>query len=53
VYAPNGLDILYDGVLAPNPLTPHLALFRAKAASYAERWPWLRVSTGHRQGVPT
>lgn len=43
LYAPNGLAILYAGVLAPNPLTPHLALFREKAASYRARWDWLQV----------
>lgn len=44
LYAPNGLAILYEGVLAPNPLTCHLPLFRDKAASYKRRWEWLRVS---------
>lgn len=43
VYAPNGLAILYDGILAPNPLTNHAALFEAKARSYRERWPWLTI----------
>lgn len=43
LYAPNGLAVLYDGVLAMNPLTPHLDLFERKAASYRARWPWLRV----------
>jgi uncharacterized protein len=43
VYAPYGLALLYDGVLAPNPLTDHRELFQAKAASYRRRWPWLRV----------
>lgn len=43
VHVPNGFDILYAGELTPNPLTPHLPLFRAKAASYQRRWPWLRV----------
>jgi hypothetical protein len=43
VYAPNGLAILYDGILAPNPLTNHTALFEAKARSYRERWPWLTI----------
>lgn len=43
VYAPHGLEILYAGQLAPNPLTPHRALFRAKALSYRSRWPWLQV----------
>ena len=35
---------LFHGVLAPNPLTDHGALFEAKARSYQERWPWLRVA---------
>ena len=43
VYAPNGLALLYAGVLAPNPLTWHLPLFRQKAASYRRRWEWLQV----------
>jgi uncharacterized protein len=42
-YAPNGLQVLYAGALAPNPLTNHLPLFRAKAASYKSRWEWLEV----------
>lgn len=44
LYAPNGLDMLYAGLLTPNPLTRHLPLFRQKAASYKGRWDWLRVS---------
>lgn len=43
LYAPNGLALLYTGVLAPNPLTSHLPLFREKAASYKSRWDWLQV----------
>lgn len=43
LYAPNGLQDLYAGVLAPNPLTPHFRLFRDKAASYRRRWSWLQV----------
>lgn len=45
LYAPNGLEILYAGLLAPNPLTPHLHLFREKAASYKQRWNWLEEAT--------
>lgn len=45
VYAPNGLDMLYAGMLTPNPLTPHLDLFRRKAASYKQRWDWLDVAS--------
>jgi hypothetical protein len=44
VHAPNGLESLYAGLLTPNPLTPHLPLFRAKAASYKSRWDWLEIS---------
>ncbi|KQV53658.1 nucleotidyltransferase family protein [Duganella sp. Root336D2] len=44
IYAPNGLEILYEGVLSSNPLTPYLDLFEQKAASYSARWPWLRVA---------
>jgi len=43
LYAPYGLSMLYEGVLAPNPLTDHRALFEAKARSYQARWPWLRT----------
>lgn len=43
LHAPNGLADLYAGVLTPNPLTPHIALFREKANSYRSRWPWLEV----------
>ena len=43
IYAPNGLDLLYQGVLAPNPLTPYLDLFQQKAASYQARWAALRI----------
>jgi len=46
LYAPNGLALLYDGVLTPNPLTDHRPLFRAKAQAYRDRWPWLRIVEG-------
>ena len=46
IYVPNGLTILYAGVLTPNPLVPHLQLFREKAASDCSRWGWLRVAEG-------
>jgi hypothetical protein len=41
--APRGLDALYRGELAMNPLVPHRDLFEAKAASYRARWPALRI----------
>lgn len=43
VYAPNGLELLYKGILTPNPLKPHKSLFAEKAASYQQRWPWLSI----------
>jgi len=43
LYAPYGLGMMYEGVLSPNSLTDHRALFEQKARSYRERWPWLRV----------
>lgn len=43
LYAPNGLTLLYDGLLTMNPLTPHRDLFERKAASYCMRWPWLQI----------
>jgi hypothetical protein len=50
LYAPNGLALLYDGVLTMNPLMPHRELFERKAASYRARWPWLRVQPGTDNG---
>lgn len=44
LYAPNGLDLVYDGVLTLNPLTPYRDLFQLKAESYRARWPWLRIA---------
>ncbi len=43
LYAPYGLLDLYRGVLRPNPLIDHRALFRNKANSYRARWPWLQI----------
>jgi hypothetical protein len=47
LYAPNGLQGIYAGILTPNPLTDHRALFEQKARSYRERWPWLQVRGLH------
>lgn len=44
LYAPYGLDLLYEGLLTMNPLSPHRDLFERKAASYQARWPWLTVA---------
>lgn len=43
LYAPNGLNLVYDGVLTINPLTPHRDLFLQKSESYLARWPWLHI----------
>lgn len=47
IYAPHGLPLLYEGMLAPNPLTDYRTLFEEKARSYRARWPWLRVEPGN------
>ena len=44
--APYGLDALYRGELAMNPLVPYRELFEAKAASYRARWSSLRIVDG-------
>lgn len=46
VLAPYGLEALYVGRLAANPACPDPTAFAAKAASYRERWPWLRLEGG-------
>jgi hypothetical protein len=43
LYVPYGLTELWDGVLRMNPANPRPTLFRQKAASYQQRWPWLRI----------
>lgn len=44
VYAPFGLDDLWNGMLRPNPRNHRPNLFRTKAESYRARWPWLRIA---------
>lgn len=43
LYAPNGLDDLVSGTLRINPRNPRPELFRLKAKSYQQRWPWLQI----------
>ena len=43
VYAPYGLDDLWEGVLRINPANPQPARFLEKAATYQARWPWLTI----------
>jgi hypothetical protein len=43
LYAAGGLQEVYDGILRINPVNRQTLAFRAKAASYQSRWPWLRI----------
>ncbi len=43
LFAPFGLDELDAGMLRMNPVNPRPELFRLKAESYRERWPWLTI----------
>jgi uncharacterized protein len=43
VYAPYGLDDLYAGRLGMNRFNPRPDQYRAKAASYRQRWDWLTI----------
>ena len=40
---PYGFDDMFDGVLRANKPYAQRDLFNAKVASYAARWPWLRI----------
>ncbi|WP_017668862.1 nucleotidyltransferase family protein [Sandarakinorhabdus sp. AAP62] len=43
VFAPYGLDDLYAGRLGMNRFNPKPEQYRAKAASYQQRWEWLTI----------
>lgn len=43
--APYGIDDTEQGILRSNPATPNPEGFLAKAQSYQERWPWLKIVT--------
>ena len=43
LYAPNGLQDVYDGILRMNPVNSQPIQFRQKAEDYQLRWPWLRI----------
>jgi hypothetical protein len=42
VYAPYGLDDMYQGILSPNPRVDHGPLYEPKVRDYQARWNWLR-----------
>jgi hypothetical protein len=43
LYAPDGFDDLAAGILKMNPRNPKPDLFRHKAETYQQRWPWLKI----------
>jgi uncharacterized protein len=43
LYAPNGLQEVYEGILRTNPINRQPVQFRKKAEDYRLRWPWLRI----------
>ena len=43
-YAPDGFEDFLSGVLRINRRNPRPDLFRQKAASYQQRWPWLEIA---------
>jgi hypothetical protein len=45
LYAPNGLEEAWEGVLRINPMNPQPDLFLKKAEDYRARWPWLRIQS--------
>ena len=44
LYAPHGVEELYEVVLTMNPINPKPNLFRKKALDYQSRWPWLVIA---------
>lgn len=45
LYAPNGLEDMWRGVLRANPLNADEKRFREKADDYRSRWPWLEIAS--------
>jgi hypothetical protein len=43
LYAPNGLEETWKGILRINPMNPQPDLFYRKAQDYRARWPWLTI----------
>ena len=43
IFAPDGFADLEAGILRINPVRPQPDKWRAKAETYRERWPWLRI----------
>ena len=43
LYAPDGLQEMWEGILRINLLNPQQELFQQKAESLRSRWPWLTI----------
>ena len=46
LYAPDGLDDMWNGILRLNPLNPQLELYLVKCTEYLQRWSWLTIVDG-------
>ena len=44
LYAPHGLEEMWNGVLRINRTLPRPDLFAQKARDYQQRWPWLTIA---------
>ncbi|SCB07371.1 nucleotidyltransferase family protein [Rhizobium hainanense] len=44
VYAPDGFDDMWNGVLRVNPANVQPDLFKRKCVDFLARWPWLSIS---------
>jgi hypothetical protein len=43
LYAPNGVQAAWNGILEINPKNPRPDLFSKKAQDFLRRWPWLTI----------
>ena len=43
LYAPNGVQAAWNGILEINPKNPRPDLFKQKAEDFLRRWPWLTI----------
>ncbi|WP_105437789.1 nucleotidyltransferase family protein [Neorhizobium sp. T25_13] len=46
LYAPDGLEDMWNGILRLNPLNPQRKLYQIKCMEYLKRWPWLTIIDG-------
>ncbi len=43
LYAPDGLEDIWNGILRLNPINPQHKLYLIKCMEYLHRWPWLTI----------